>query len=117
MRERVELARLEAAGNQEVPGSLRGALGEDGSLDLDEGFTLQVAAHRLDDPIPQDEVALHVRAAQIYVAVLEAQGLVHLQTILGKERGRLGGGQHLHLIHGDLYRAGGHVGVDALLSS
>ena len=62
LRQGVELARLQPAGHEEVAGALRRALGEDGRLDVDEALVAQVAAHRLDDLVAQQQVVEHARA-------------------------------------------------------
>src|SRR5207244_8826017 len=50
----VELAGVHAAGHQVVSRSLRGALDEDGGLDLEEVAGVQVIADELDEAVAQD---------------------------------------------------------------
>ena len=104
----VEAARLQAAGHQEIAGALRRALNQDGRLDFQKAARVQEVADVFDQPVAQDEVLLHRRAAQVEVAVAQPQTFVGAGVISDVERRRAGGvedghggGLHFHL-------AGGH---------
>ena len=62
-------------------------------------------------PGPDLQAAPGRGAAQVEVAVLEAQGLVGVGAALQRERRGLGGGQHLDVGGGHLDLAGGQLGV------
>ncbi len=63
--------------------------------------------------MPEAEIAEHLLAAQVQVAILEAQLLVRLFVVM--ERRRLGAVQNLEFLCQHLDVAGGHVGVDRAL--
>ena len=86
----VDVARLEAARDDEVARALRGALDQDGGLDLDEAVGVVDLADRLDEAAAQQEAALHRLAPDVEVAVLEAEGLVDRRVgVVEVERRRL----------------------------
>ena len=78
-----------------------------------EGF--EKVAHRLCDLVAQHQVAEHVLATQIQIAVLEADILVGLLVMV--ERRRLGLVQGLEIKRQDLDLAGPHVRVDKALGT
>ena len=112
LRQRVELARVHARRHQEVACTFGRGLGEDGCLDVLETACVQPAAQRLHQADAGTLLALHVGAAQVQVAVLQAYVLARVLMVV--ERQRLGlvehgdaGGDHLDL-------AGADLGVDRL---
>jgi hypothetical protein len=117
LRQRVELARVEAAGHQIVARALRRALDHDRRLDLDEAARGEEVADELHDRRAQHQPPLHDRAAQVEVAVGEADRLVHLDVVADREGGRLGAGQDRHLLAVHLDRAGRQVRVDRALGA
>ena len=118
LRERVELAGVDAAGHEVVARALRRRLHQDRRLDLHEVVVVEVAPRALVELAPQHHVALERRAAEGEVAVLQREvlaGLGRLGVVLGHhERRRRGEGQHLDVGDVDLHVAGRHVGVLAL---
>src|SRR4029079_11633661 len=72
----VDGPRLEARGDDEVASALGRALDEVRRLDLDEALGVMDLADRLDEAAPQDETAGHRLAADVEIAVLEAERLV-----------------------------------------
>ena len=102
---------MHAAGHQEVARTFGRRLGEDRRLDVEEALLVEVLPHRHRDAVPQDDVLLQGRAAQVEVAVLEPRLFRHRLLAVDEERRRLrfveqadGGGPHLDL-------AGGQLGV------
>ncbi|CUO49674.1 Uncharacterised protein [Flavonifractor plautii] len=109
----VELAGVLAAGHQVVPGALRGGGREDGGGDLQEAVVkrgLPQGGHHL---AAEDDVVLHLRVAEIQIAVLQAGGLVGLPAAVDLE-GQLvvaAAAQHLHRLRHHLDVAGGQLGI------
>ena len=88
--QRVDGARLEAAGDDEVARPLRRALDEVRRLDLDELVRVVDLADRLDQAAAQEQAALHGLAPDVEVPVAEAQGLVDRRVgVVDVERRRL----------------------------
>ena len=116
LRQRVEAVRLEARGDEEVSRALGRRPGEVRRLDLDEAVGVEVGARRLRRRVAQLEVGEHRRAAQVEVAVLEAQRLVDVDLLrrLDLERRRLGAVQDLEPGDLDLDLAGRQVGIHRL---
>ncbi len=90
LRQGVDVARLEAARDEEVTGSLGGRLDEIGCLDLDEAVGVVDLPDRVDEPASKQESPLHRLAADVEVAVLEPERLVDRGVgIVDVERRRL----------------------------
>ena len=70
LRQRVELARVHAAGHEIVARALGGGLDQQRGLDFEEALSIEVIANELDHLVAQLQVALHTLAAQVQVAVL-----------------------------------------------
>ena len=117
LRQRVELAGVDAAGHQVIARALGRGLDQDRRLDLQEAFAIEEIADELDHAVAQDQVLLHALAPQIEVAILQAQHLVLAALFADIQRRRLGGVEHAggHCAHLD--RAGGEIGVDRLLGA
>jgi hypothetical protein len=62
--------------------------------------------------VPHDHVALHARAAQIDVAILQPRLLGNIRVIADRKRGRPGIVEQADLPRTDLDRAGRDLGVD-----
>ena len=109
----IEPALLHTAGYQVVAGALRGGLDEDGGLDLVEAVGIVVIAGDLDDAVAHGNGVLHFGAAQIEVAVLEAQVFLDAAAVIadGERRG-IAFGQHAQLGDIDLHLAGGDLVID-----
>ena len=105
---------MDPGGDQVVPGALGGGLGEDGGLDLQEAVLVEVVPADLHDLVPQGDHPLHVRAAQVQVAVFQAHGVLHVGVLHDLKGRGLGLGQQAQV--GDLHLdvAGGQVGVFGL---
>src|SRR5262249_62021903 len=71
--ERVELARVEPRRHEEVARAARRVLHHERRLDLEEAVLAEVVARGARDLRALDQVALLPRAAQVEVAILEAQ--------------------------------------------
>ena len=107
----VELAGMHPGGHQVVPGPFGGGLGEDGGLDLQEAILVEVVPADLHDLVAQGDGALHVRAAQVQVAVLQPDRVLHIGVLHDLEGRGLRLGQQAQLSDLHLNVAGGHVGV------
>ena len=107
----IELAGVDAGGDQIVAGTLRGGLGQDGRLDLQKALLVEVVPADLYDLVAQGDHALHVGAAQVQVAVLQAGHVLNIGVLHDLEGGRLGLGQQAQLRDLHLNVAGGQVGV------
>ena len=113
LRQRVDVARLEARGHDEVAGALGRGLDEERRLDLDEARRVVDVADR---PAPaataSQEALLERLPAQVEVAVLEAQRLVDLGVgLVDRERRRLGRREHVDRARAQLDLARGELGV------
>ena len=86
LRQRVELAGMNAAGNEKIARALGRGLGEDGRFDFEKALLAEALADGEGDVVAQAEVALHLGAAQVDVAILEADFFV----LDGFFRGRKG---------------------------
>ena len=92
---RVELARMDARGDQKVARALGAGRGQDRGLELGEPLVDHPAADRIDHLRAQDDVAMQGLAPQVEVAVRQSDlfGIVRLAE---HRQGQLGGlGKHL----------------------
>ncbi|MBV8313910.1 MAG: hypothetical protein JOZ53_03155, partial [Planctomycetaceae bacterium] len=110
LRQRVEVARLDPAGDEEVARALGGAPPQDGGLHLEEILIRHDLAHQLRDPVPEDEDLLHRGSAEVEVSVLEPELLVGLARLDVERRGG-SGVEHLERVGADLDGAGLELGV------
>ena len=83
LRQRVKGPWLTAVGHQKLPGTLWRGLEERRSFDFQETLIVHVTARRDGHLRAQPQIANHLRASQVEVAVLQAQFLVHLVGHLG----------------------------------
>ena len=113
LRQRVELARLQARRDDEVARALGRRLPEHRRLDVDEALALHLLADDPDELRARADVPLHVLAPQIEPAVLHAQRLVDvlLVELERQRRRRRDDGQLLDL---ELDLAGRHLRVHGL---
>ena len=111
----IELALVDPAWNQVVPGALGGALGEDRCLDVQEAQVVEIVANRPCGRVPGNDVLLELGSSQVQVTVLETDGLGGLDPVFDLEGRCLGPAQYLELIHQDLDGAGGHLGIDHVI--
>ena len=61
LRQRVKLARMDAAGHEKIARAFGGGLGQDRRFDLKEALLAQALPDRTRDLVAQPEVALHLR--------------------------------------------------------
>ncbi len=111
LRQREELAGLRAARHEVVARALGRGLGQHRRLDVDEAVPVEVFAHRARHRVAQAQALLHLVAAQVDVAVLEARLLACTSSSswngIGSARFSTSISRRQHL---DL--AGGEVRVD-----
>ncbi len=77
---------MQAAGHEKVARPLGSGLNEHRGLNLQELPLVEEIAHRFDDPVAHGQIALQTRAAQIQIAVLHAQILIHVLVRVHGER-------------------------------
>ena len=111
LRQRVEVTRLHAAGNQEVTGALGRGLEERGGLDLHEVGAVEGLAQGKGEVAAKLEVGHHLGTTQVEVTVAQAHVLGGVNVVLDLERGRLGRVEHHDLGHVDLNGARGQLVV------
>ena len=109
-----ELTRVRAARHQVVAGALGRRPGQHRGLHLDEVLVVQEAAERAGDRGPQAQAPLHLRAAQVDVAVAQPGLLVDV-LLVELEGGRLGAVQHGQRLAQHLDLAGRHLRVRGAL--
>jgi hypothetical protein len=90
LRQGVEAARLQPAGDDEVPRALRRALGQERRLDLPEPEVAEVVPHDLRRAVPDPERLLHLVPAEVEVAVLEPPLLVHRLVLVRRRTAAVG---------------------------
>ena len=117
LRQRVELARVNAARNQVVPRTLRRRLGHDRRLDLEEAFADLVIANRHRDLRAQREVVLHLGPPQIEVAILQPHLFVRNRVFRRREGRRLRLVQQQQFVGDHFDRAGQHVRIGEALAA
>ena len=119
----VKAALLQAARHQVIPRPFRGAFNQDGGFNFQKAAGVEEVADILDDLMAQGQVALHLGAAQVEVAVLEAQAFVGVHivgNVKGRREGGVKGGYFLrHNLdgagsQGRIFGAGGTAGYRAL---
>jgi hypothetical protein len=114
LRQRVELAGVDAARHQEVARAFRRRLRQDRRLDFPEAVGVEVLPDCDRDAVPQADVVLQARPAQIEVAVLEADVFRNRAIFGDLERRRPGFVEQADLARQDLDLAGGQFRVDRL---
>ena len=127
LRQRVELARMHAAGHQVVAGPLGRAAAQHRGFDFQKAQLVEVVAHQLGHPVPQLEHLLHAGAAQVQVAMAQAHLLAgQVLVLLGRRDRRRqaaveqlqGRGPQFHLARGQFRvfgsrRPPGHLAGDS----
>ena len=103
LRQRVEVAVVQARGHEELTRAFGRGLVEHRRLDVDEAIVIEIAARRARDGMPQAQRPLHRLAPQVEVAMLEAHFLREV-LLVHHERERRGGIEDLELVreHFDL---------------
>ena len=101
-----------AARHEVVACALGGGLGEHRGLDLEEAVLVEVVACYLRDAVAQHEIALHGRAAQVKVAVLQTNLVANFLVVVDFERGGLRLGENADVLGNNFDLAGRHLLVD-----
>ena len=109
--QRVELAGVHAARDDEVARAFRRGLGQYRRLDLHEPAMLERLAEALCDAVAQLQRREDLGAPDVEIAPLQARQLVGVDPRLDLERRRLGAVEHRRRGDDDLDLARGHVGV------
>ena len=106
LRQRVELARMQAARHEEVARALGRGGGQDRRLELGEALRFHAVAQASYHAGAQHDVVVQALAAQIEEAVLQPGllGIIHLAE--HRQRQLLGGPEHLHVADEHLDLAG-----------
>ena len=115
LRQRVERARAQPRGHEEVARALGRRLREDRRLDLEEVVRVQVVAHRPVDDVARDHRVAHVLPAQVEHPVAQPDHLVDRAVLVDRERRRQRVRQVLGVRDRDLDLAGLEVRVDVAL--
>ena len=114
LRQREELARMDAARHEIVARAFGRALGQDRRLDLEEPVLVEVPPDRHRQLVPQDQVLLHPLAAQIEVAVPQTRVLGDERLVGDAERRPTGVVEHANLADPHLDLSGVELVVDRL---
>ena len=114
LRQRVERAGLYAAGHEVIARAFRRGARHERRLDFEEALVGELLAHGEGDLRAQDDVALHLRAAQIHVAVLQADVFGDVDVLFHGERRGARFVEDPDLRRHHFHFAGGHVGIDGL---
>jgi len=110
LRQRVKGAGRQTRRNQEVAGALGRALREDRRFDFKKSLGVHHVADGFDDAVAEPEIGGHLGAAQIEVAVFQAQVLVGHARV-DREGQHVGFVQHRKFRGHDLDRAGRQLHV------
>ena len=105
----IKFARMDAGGDQIIPGALGGGLGQHGGLDLQEALLVKVVPGHFGHLVAGGDGMLHIRAAQVQIAVLQAEHIVGLGVLHDLKGRGLGLGQQPQLTDIDLDVAGGDL--------
>ena len=114
LRQGEERAALGAAGHQVIPRAFRGGPGQHRRFDIEKALVIQVGADGAGDLAAQFDIVLHGLAAQVHVAVTQADIVMHV-LIVQLERGGPGLVQQFQRVAQHFHLAGGQVGVDRTL--
>lgn len=117
LRQGVEVARLNTAGNDEVTSALGRGLKQGGRLDLHELTVVQRLANGKGKVGAQLEVGHHLGTTEVQIAIAQAGVLAGLDAVLNLERRGDGRVEHLGVVGQDLDLAGRELGVGGLLAT
>ena len=117
LRQGVEVARLNTAGNDEVASALGRGLKQGGRLDLHELTVVQRLANGKGKVGAQLEVGHHLGTTKVQIAIAQAGVLAGLDAVLNLERRGDGCVEHLGVVGEDLDLAGRELGVGGLLAA
>jgi nitrate reductase NapAB chaperone NapD len=113
LRQREELARMRAARHDVVARAFRRGARQHRRLDVDEAVAVEEGAHGLRDLVAQPQALRHLLAAQVEVAVAQAQFFGDFLVVM--EGRRLGGVEQRQLGGQQLDFTGGQLAVDGAL--
>jgi len=116
LRQGEELAGMGAAGHQVVTGTFRRCLGEHGGLHVQEAVGVQELTQQPGDVGAELHVGQHLRAAQVEVAVAQAQLFRNIVVVQYEGRG-LGGIEDFQLLAQHLDLAGWNLGIHGTLGA
>ena len=111
LRQRVEFARMQARGHEEVARAFRARGGQDRRLELEEPLPFHPSANRINDLTAQHDVLVQLLAPQIEEAVPEPRVLRIGLVAEHRERQVARRPQDFDLSHIDLDETGRHLGV------
>ena len=111
---RIELAGIHTAGHQIVPGPFRRALAQHGGLDFQKTIVVHIVPHQLGHFVTQDQIGLHLRTAQVQIAVFQAQILIGVDAVLNIKRRCLGAVQYIQCMGHHFNFTGSNVGIHSL---
>ena len=111
LRQSKKSPRVYAAGDQIVARAFRCALGQHRRFDLQKTGISVILARHPGNLVAQHQLALHVRAAQIQVAVFQTQRLVGVDIFFDVKRRGLGFGKNTQFLNQHFHRAGRHVRI------
>ncbi len=115
LRQRVKRSRINAARHQIVARALRRGARHKGRLDLEEALIRKILPDGQRHFVPQFDIGLHLRAAQIDVAILEPDFFAGQRGVRRKERQWLRFVEQLQFLDRDFNLSGRNVLVDGLL--
>ena len=111
LRQRIELAGMDARGHEEVASTLGRGCGEDRRLELEEALVRHAAAQRVDDLAALHDVLVDALTAEVEEAIAQPDVLGILGVAEDRKRQFGGLAQHLDVGREDLDEAGGEIGV------
>ena len=114
LRQREELSRVHAARHQVVARAFGRRLAENRRLDLPEAVGVEILADRHRHAVPQPEIALKARPAQIEIAVAQSHVFADQRVVGDGKRRRLCLVQQPNLVGDDLHFAGVELHVHRL---
>ena len=109
----VEGAGMYAGGNQVVSCALGSGADEVRGLDLDKAVLIEIVTGDLRHAVTEHQILLQLTAAEIQIAVLQADVLGSLAVVHDLKGRHLALAQDLHGIRIDLHLAGGDLRIDA----
>ncbi len=108
---RIELALMDAGGDEIVPGALRGGLDEHGGLNFNKAVVVKEVPGNLGDAVAHENIFLERRTAKIQVAVFQAGQLGGVHVVRDLKRRGLGFSEDFELGDKDFHVTGGNVFV------
>ena len=114
LRQRVEVAGIDAAGHQIIARAFRRRARHERRFDFEKPMLGQRLAHGEGDLRAQNDIALHVRAAQIDVAILQARVFLDVDVFFHRERRRARFVQDPELLDHHFHFAGRDGGIDGV---